>query len=481
MKTRLLLLMLTINIGASLLSSSCVANSNALIRSIKNEQFNEAVRKIEKGADVNKQNKLGYTALMHASKWGNEDIIKLLLKAGADVNTRALKDIETIKPTDLVKIKRHRNKNKRYGIEEYTFYKEITAIMIASDYGHAGVVTLLLEEGAYVNVQTNRGYTALLFASRNGHIETIKLLIEAGASVNTQAANCGETALMFASEKGHIETVKLLLNIGADRSVKNCWEYDALMLAARADHIEIVKILANKESDLDSALSFAKTKKIAEFLISAGADVSSSFAEYPALPRQSRLGNTDVVTMLLSTGADVNTRDENWMGATALSGAAQFGHIEILRMLMEAGADVNARDNEGRTALMSASENGHTDIVEMLINEGVDVNACDNKGWTALMVASNPMSIARCGSADLVRMLIEAGADINARNKRGRTALMEVSDSYDAPIHLDVMQMLIDRGADVNLRTVDYGTALWYAKARRSSEKIELLKRAGAK
>jgi hypothetical protein len=41
-------------------------------------------------------------------------------------------------------------------------------------------------------------------------------------------------------------------------------------------------------------------------------------------------------------------------------------------------------------------------------------------------------------------------ADVNARDNSGRTALMEVSDSNDAPIHLDVMQILIDRGADDN-------------------------------
>jgi len=105
MKTRPLLLIFTIYIAASLMISSCVANSNALIRSVKKEQFSEAVSKIEKGVDVNKQNKLGYTALMHASKWGNEDIVKLLLKAGADVNTQALKDIKIIRPTYFMKLK----------------------------------------------------------------------------------------------------------------------------------------------------------------------------------------------------------------------------------------------------------------------------------------------------------------------------------------------------------------------------------------
>ena len=97
------------------------------------------------------------------------------------------------------------------------------------------------------------------------------------------------------------------------------------------------------------------------------------------------------------------------------------------------------------------------------------------------MEASNRRSIERCGSADIVRVLIEAGADVNARDNMGRTALMEVSNSQDAPIHLDIMQMLIDHGADVNLRTVENRSALRYAEAFKSSKKIELLRRAGAK
>jgi ankyrin repeat protein len=354
-------------------------------------------------------------------------------------------------------------------------------LLEAAETGDIDRVQSLISDGVDIEVRRKPDErTAIMIAAENGNTKIIQLLVEAGVEADTIDSG-GKTALMLAANNGHIETVKLLLSIEIDRYAKDHRYHDAIMYAAYAGHVEVVRILVDKKSDLDTALSVAKTKEIAEILISAGADVNSASAAWPALVRQSRLGNTEVVALLLSADAEVNTRDEKWMGASALSGAAEFGRIEIVRMLMEAGADVNARDNEGRTALMSASGNGHTDIVRMLINEGADVNARDNRGWTALMEASDPRSIVRCGSADIVRMLIEAGADVNARDNSGRTALMEVSDSNDAPIHLDVMQILIDRGADVNLRTVEYGTALNYAKAFKASQKIELLRRAGAK
>jgi ankyrin repeat protein len=377
-------------------------------------------------------------------------------------------------------------------IWDLTTQKEVKSVYLlmsgeklleAAERGDIKKVKSLISDGVDIEVRRKPDErTAIMIAAENGDQQIIQLLVEAGAEVDV-TDSVGKTALMLAANNGHLETVKLLMNIGIDRYAKDQtgWEYDALMLAARAGHVEVVKILADEKSDLDTALGLAKTKEIAEILISAGANVNTTSSKWPALVLQSRLGHTEVVALLLSAGAEVNARDEKWQGITALLGAAHFGYVEIVGMLIESGADINARDNNGGTALMSAAEEGHTDVVRMLINEGSDVNASDNRGWTALMKASDPMSIARCRSADIVRVLIEAGADVNARDNRGKTALMEVSDSKDEPIHLEVMQMLIDHGADVNLRTVDYGTALWYAEARKASQKIELLRRAGAK
>ena len=51
--------------------------------------------------------------------------------------------------------------------------------------------------------------------------------------------------------------------------------------------------------------------------------------------------------------------------------ASQYGHTEIVSMLIKAGADVNAKeDKDGWTALMWASAEGHTEIANLLKKHG---------------------------------------------------------------------------------------------------------------
>ena len=105
---------------------------------------------IEYGANVNLQDKDGYTALVFASYNGHTEAVKLLLANGADPDLQ--------------------DNNRR------------TALMYASHNGHIEIVKLLLAAGAKVNLQDDRDYTALYYANREGYIEIQKLLREAGAT-----------------------------------------------------------------------------------------------------------------------------------------------------------------------------------------------------------------------------------------------------------------------------------------------------------
>ena len=155
--------------------------------------------------------------------------------------------------------------------------------------------------------------------------------------------------------------------------------------------------------------------------------------------------NTDVAAIkaALDQGADVNAKHET--GISAIWIAASKGKPEIVELLLSRGADPNSRDREGRNALMLMSMESRRDkdieltiedrekiepklryrrrdravelIGETLLNAGCDVNAADNKGRTPLMYAA----IFERPSA--VNLLLKRGANINARDQNGQSAL----------------------------------------------------------
>ena len=167
---------------------------------------------INAGADVNYQDDLSRTSLMHASRNGHTEVVRMLLNAGADVNA-----------------KDHNGE---------------TSLMDASRNGRTEIVRMLINAGADVDAKNNRGYTALMVASDMGRTEIVRMLIQRGADMNAKD-NYGETALIRVSSWGRPEMVRMLINAGADPNIQNNQGKTALMLASRNGHTEIEEILRN--------------------------------------------------------------------------------------------------------------------------------------------------------------------------------------------------------------------------------------------
>lgn len=60
---------------------------------------------------------------------------------------------------------------------------------------------------------------------------------------------------------------------------------------------------------------------------------------------------------------------------TALTLACAGGHEELVSLLLSRGADIEHRDKKGFTPLMLAATAGHAGVVEILLNHAADVEA----------------------------------------------------------------------------------------------------------
>ena len=78
------------------------------------------------------------------------------------------------------------------------FQKGNTALHIASLAGQSMIVTILVENGANVNVQSLNGFTPLYMAAQENHEDVVRFLLSHGANqaLSTEVRNLFETTLV---------------------------------------------------------------------------------------------------------------------------------------------------------------------------------------------------------------------------------------------------------------------------------------------
>ena len=151
---------------------------------------------IDKGADVNLQDHVGYTALHHAVESKNFDAVSCLVHNGADINL-------------------------------FTSYKD-TPLMLACQSHNMDAVNFLLNKGADVNLQDRDGKSALHFACS----DICYWLIQNLADVN-MGDNHNWTPLMRASWNRDVKKVAMLIENGAKVDLRDVNGNTALHHAVR--------------------------------------------------------------------------------------------------------------------------------------------------------------------------------------------------------------------------------------------------------
>jgi ankyrin repeat protein len=126
-------------------------------------------------------------------------------------------------------------------------------------------------------------------------------------------------------------------------------------------------------------------------------------------------GQTNILSLLINHGANVDDRDQDGCQCTPLFVASDNARLEAGKILLNYGADINARELHKDTTLIYATIDGHVEFARMLLERGALIDVRGYKGHTALYHAVVK------GNVQMVRLLLEHGADVNVRDDDGDT------------------------------------------------------------
>lgn len=186
----------------------------------------------------------------------------------------------------------------------------------------------------------------------------------------------------------------------------------------------------------------------AEQLLKQGHDVNVKDAtSLTPLMIAAGLGNSQMVELLLTAGADVYVLDSQ-MGASALHKAAQSGVVDVAKLLVQRGAFVNAQSPIlGSTPLHDAIWHKKPQIVAYLLEQGARTEVKTHSGL-------KPMDIAKTYQLTEITRLLQERQQIEAQKLEAQKLMVAVKKNDVAEV-----KKLIAQGVDINERAPMLNTA----------------------
>lgn len=422
---------------------------------------------IKAGANVNAQDLDGMTPLHIACQFGHVEIISALLEEHASVNVAAENKATPLhiackwqQPHAVEKLLQSQVKI------DVTDNSDMTPIHIAAEAGRVDIMNLFFSQSAEARFEDENwkhellvkrdktGSTPLHLAVKRCHKEAVEILLgiedtQQGPRATMILDDAGYNPLRIAARNGSADIVTLLLEEDpAQISSFNDDENTPMHLAVLAGKVEVVEAI------------LAKVEAGTNILDNLGAD------KLTALHTATRNGNSEIVKLLLDSGATPSVADPDYQ--TPLIAASEKGFVEIAQLLLDVGVDVDLRDNKGCSALSFASLEGHTEIVKLLLDYHADANFPDINGNSSLHQAS------RNGCLEIVELLLPVSEDHigDPRNKDGRTPLSYAAENG----HLEIVQLLArEREVDKCLGDNNNRTPLLYAAENGKEKTVQYL------
>ncbi|KAK5653030.1 hypothetical protein OQA88_9316 [Cercophora sp. LCS_1] len=445
-----------------------------------------------------------------AAREGYEEIVALLLKAGAD---------------KIVTVKRG-----------------YTPLLLAASNNRAGAAKILVEAGddPLREVSIDNGCvdamrhpwqeSAVSAACRNGHMDVLavfmpyvkttedanKLLQEAVTwrrpeivefalqhplvDVNSRLSLSGTTVLVTACAQRNPRVIQLLLQAGANPNACSSakpdsgWEGNMrnmkdsplqALMQADSHHsregssveqtIECLELLLGSGADAskldsrgNSLLHYVTDPVAARLLLDAGASLNSTNKEGETVLHTC---NNEAVLQVLLADAKTDLEQKTKEGLTPLLHVLKHNKISIAFQLLEVGASAFAVNKELDGVFHFVVRLWHTDtaaleriphLIRRLRDCGADPSVPNRAGDTPLHVLVGLGNVSRGAGEVILRCLAEVGADLEARDHQGRTPFFKLATCKSSGLDR-IWDAMLELGA--KLDTVDFkGQSLFYQK-----------------
>ncbi|KAH9502192.1 hypothetical protein Btru_070354 [Bulinus truncatus] len=455
-------------------------NTNGLTRLLKSvtttchsSALDEVKLLAEKGADLNKVDASGKSALFFSISLKKFDVVDFLLQKDVNVNILS-------------------NENE-------------SPLTLTIDQGNDVLLEQLIHKRADVNLyhgedtcplftaifkmcssETERKSNLLLQTTYTKLLRIIRTLINAGANLDFVDTR-KRTALLLALEKGKNSVVSLLLEKKANVNVRNADNFTPLMLAIQKDNLKTMQLLINSGANVNDTHTEGNTILMLLIKELAKCNPVKKQRHCERLHHNVNLRSPfilmEMIQILIKSGANVNGVNDN--KDSALNMAFDTESEQLLHVLLTNGADANISGSTNIPPLLLVSERYRDDLVIQMVKSGVDVNVADLDGNTALINILNRSKVSEIDGSHLrhgeclnvIKCLTEHGADVNVTNSIGQFPILLAISSHSD----DIFWNLIEKGADVNKVYGLIDTALILAICYNQINVVKYLIKHGAK
>jgi len=349
---------------------------------------------------------------------GRSHMAELLLKAGAEVNSRGWDSAENNGDT--------------------------FPVVLAAWEGDLSTLEVILTHGGDPNADSG---AAMDTALRHRAIDKCKLLIKHGATVDLAAA----AGLGMTDELNSLLKTETPSDDRAFSMAVRLNQVGAMKILAKADRIGDIEARIDRGMTPLILAAYSGAAKALAYLIELGADINHVKAK--------SLYRWDVSGTALHVACAKN-----------LAGPKEA--LGIVKFLVKSGIDTSIRNAEGKTAADLAAQAGLDKLaaaIPEIRDEPPIVSESGHDIWTLIaLLGHNKHKKFRPTRAAEIRGMLQKGADPDA----GRYAPLTQAAQMG---FLDIAEVLLEFGADVAFENKKGQTAIDLVRASRRKEKADML------